>query len=359
MSGGVDSSVAALLLKKSGFDPIGVFLNFWSEKNRLSLSNNKCCSEELYSSARGVAQRLGMPLYSLNLKELFKKKIVNYYISEYEKTRTPNPCVICNQEIKFGKLIEIARSLSARQIATGHYASITKKGNTYRLHRGKDKEKDQSYFLWRVDRRLLKSVRFPVGRLLKNEVRAIAKKHGLRVYDKKDSEGLCFVGDSNASFLSKYAKSLLEPGNVVDRGGSAIGRHKGLTFYSIGQRCGFEVTGDKWRKSRTDTPPLYVKGFNVVKNCLIVDKENGIYSKKMVLSSPNWLDDRLKKKAKKSPTLLFAQIRYLHKAVPCLVKTTGNKIHVVFKKPQRAVTPGQSCVFYKDDQLLGGGVIEK
>ncbi len=359
MSGGVDSSVAALLLKKEGFDPIGVFLNFWSAKNHFTSRNNKCCSYESYSSARRVAQELNIPLYSINLKALFKKKVVDYYIGEYEKTRTPNPCVICNREIKFKKLIEIARSLRVNQIATGHYAIIKKMKGCYQLHCSKDKKKDQSYFLWQIESDLLKSIKFPVGHLLKIEVRAIAKKHGLEVNYKKDSEGLCFVGDSNASFLDKYAKSLLEPGNVVDAEGSLIGRHKGLVFYTIGQRCGVEVSGDKWRKRQTDPPPLYVKSFNIATNSLIVDKEQGIYRKKTVLSNVNWLDQESEKKAKRGAARFMAQIRYLHKAVPCHIKSDESIIKVIFAKPQRAVTPGQSCVFYLGDQLVGGGIIKE
>ncbi|MCX6811921.1 MAG: tRNA 2-thiouridine(34) synthase MnmA [Candidatus Berkelbacteria bacterium] len=235
ISGGVDSSVAASILKQKGYDVIGIFMNFWSENE--GNSSNKCCSIESYGFARTIANKLNIKLYSLNFKELFRKKVVEYFIQGYEKGITPNPCIVCNREIKFGKLLKIAHNLGATKIATGHYARIIKKGDKFELHRGIDKNKDQSYFLWRIPASSLSSIIFPLGKLTKNAVRKIAKKHQLITFNKKDSQGLCFVGKSNSHFLSKYAKKLLEPGDVVDKNNNIIGTHKGLSFYTIGQRA--------------------------------------------------------------------------------------------------------------------------
>lgn len=356
MSGGVDSSVAALLLQQEGFEAIGIFMNFWSE-NKDDL--NKCCSAESARLARSVAKKLKIKLYSLNCKEVFRQKVVSNYLKGYEMTKTPNPCVICNREIKFKRLLKVARDLKAEKIATGHYAQVIKRGNKFELHRGIDKKKDQSYFLWGLPYSSLASIRFPIGGLKKNQVRAIAKKYGLITHNKKDSQGLCFVGRSNAEFISKYAQKLLEPGNVADADGRIIGRHKGLAFYTIGQRTGFEVAGDKWRKNRIDLSPLYVSGFDLEKNQLIVDESSKIFSDQIQLEETNWLDEIMMEKAQKKTVDLLAQIRYQHKADPCQIRIKGKYTAVKFRRPQRAITPGQSCVFYQKNRLIGGGIIKK
>lgn len=347
ISGGVDSSVAALLLKKQGYEVIGIFMNFWSE----SKMDNKCCSIESARIARNIADKLKIKFYSLNYKELFKKKVVSYYLRGYETAQTPNPCVVCNREIKFGRLLKVAQDLRASKIATGHYARITRNKGKFELHRGIDKTKDQSYFLWQIPPSSLAAIEFPVGGLKKSEVRKIAQKFNLRTADKKDSQGLCFVGDSNDQFIKKFAKTSLKPGNVVDNNYNIIGKHHGLALYTIGQRAGFVITDDKWRKKKLDVPPLYVVKLDTKKNNLVVGEDKDTYSRSMIISDLNWMSS-----PKKS---LSVQIRYQHQPVKCTFSQINqNKIRVNFLKPQRAATPGQSCVFYDHDQVLGGGIIK-
>jgi tRNA-specific 2-thiouridylase len=355
MSGGVDSSVAALLLKKRGFEVIGIFMNFWSENKKDS--SNKCCSIESARIARVIAARLGIKFYELNYKTIFKKKVVDYFIRQYEQARTPNPCAVCNREIKFGRLLKVAQNLGATKIATGHYARIIKKGKKFELYRGVDKNKDQSYFLWQLPLSSLSSIEFPVGHLMKSKVRQLAKEYKLITYNKKDSQGLCFIGESNASFLKKHAKNLLHPGNVVNKSGEVIGRHQGLAFYTIGQRAGFITDKDGWRKSQIDVPPLYVIKLMPIKNLLLVGEDQDVWQKKLVAGQINWLSasfDHFTGRRK-----VLAQVRYQHQAKPCIVSYLNQKnISLTFEKPERAITPGQSCVFYQKDRLLGGGIIQ-
>jgi len=356
MSGGVDSSVAALLLEKKGYEVVGIFMNFWSDYDKKE-NKNLCCSPKSLISARLVASKLGIKLYTMNFKKIFKEKIVDYYIESYENGKTPNPCAVCNQHIKFGKLLQIAKSLKINKIATGHYARI-EKNRKYKLLRGFDLKRDQSYFLWKIKKDILPFVELPIGNLSKKSVRELAKNAGLSSHNKKESRGVCFTGSSNSLFLKKYAKRLISPGNVVDKSSQVIGRHKGLAFYTIGQRSGFKVTRDKWRLSGEDSPPLYIRNLDVKKNQLIVDVDRNIHKSKLKLNDINWLNDKARLKAKDKEGLkCTAQIRYMHKDQPCLVRTHANYLTVVFNKPQRAVTPGQSCVFYKKDILLGGGTI--
>lgn len=339
MSGGVDSSVAALLLKKQGYEVIGIFMNLGEY------------SVESARSARRVASQLKIKLYSLNYRELFKKRVVNYYLQGYENAQTPNPCIVCNREIKFGRLLKVALDLGSSKLATGHYAQIIRDKGKFELHRGIDKTKDQSYFLWQIPPSSLSLIEFPIGSMEKNGVRKIARKFKLPTYNKKDSQGLCFVGKSNLKFLRKHAQKLLQPGDVVDQKNNVIGKHQGLSFYTIGQRAGFLVTDDKWRKKKLDVPPLYVIKLDTKKNNLVVGEEKDAYSRSMIVSDLNWLG---------TPRLdLLAQIRYQHSPVKCLItKIKRDELRVKFLKPQRAVTPGQSCVFYHRDQVLGGGIIK-
>lgn len=353
ISGGVDSSVAALLLKQRGFEVIGIFLNLWSENEEY----NKCCSLEALRFARAIANKLKIRLYNLNYKEIFRKKVVEYFIRGYENAKTPNPCAICNYQIKFGQLLRIAHNLGAEKIATGHYARIINQEKISELHRGIDKKKDQSYFLWQLKKSSLASIEFPVGNMTKKSVRALAERSQLVTHNKKDSQGLCFTGDSNITFLRKYSKKLLEPGNVVDISGEVIGQHQGLSFYTIGQRAGFIINKDKWRQNKKDVPPLYVIRLIPEKNILVVGGNKDVFHKKLLVGQINWLDACFNHFSGKKR--VFAQIRYQHKARPCSISYAQHKnISVIFEKPERAITPGQSCVFYQKDKVLGGGVIE-
>jgi len=356
MSGGVDSSVSALLLKQKGYEVIGIFMNFWSENNN-NTCPNKCCSTESGRSARSVASKLNIKLYSLNYKEIFKKKVVDDYIQGYENAKTPNPCVICNREIKFGKLLKIAKDIGASAVATGHYARIITKNKRFELHRGIDKNKDQSYFLWRIPLSSLGKILFPIGNLTKSTVRNIAKNNNLDTYNKKDSQGLCFVGESNSSFISKYVKSRLKPGNVVDIKGNIIGHHNGLAYYTIGQRTGFSVINDKWRRKGIDVPPLYVVRIDSEKNALVVGEDKYTYRQTLTIADTNWFDYPFTASINKKT--LLAQIRYQHKPTKCTIsKINDNEVNVKFNQAQRAITAGQSCVFYEKDKVLGGGFIK-
>ena len=332
MSGGVDSSVAAALLKKQDFDVVGIFMKFWKDGQS---SENRCCSVESEKLARLVAKKIGIPFYVLNVEKEFKKKIVDYFLKEYKNGNTPNPCVLCNKEIKFGFLIEKALSLGADCVATGHYV-INKKG---RLFESKDKEKDQTYFLCQLNQKQIKRIMFPVGNYKKPEVRKLAKKFDLPVAETPESQEVCFIPNTTDEFLKKYLKT--KPGEIIDEKGSVLGEHEGLWFYTIGQRKGIGLSGG----------PFYVIGKDLKKNQLIIsNNQKNLLKKELTLKNINWISG----KAQKSALKVKVKIRYRNKPADAIIK--GNKI--IFDKPQRAITPGQSAVFYKGKELLGGGVIE-
>lgn len=364
MSGGVDSSVAAALLKKKGFEVVGVFMRFWSDDGQgQAQAINKCCSFEAYSDARLVAQKLGIPLYTLNMKIPFKKWVVDYFLKEYQAGRTPNPCVECNRFIKFGELLRKAAAMGASYVATGHYARVAADKNGYKLLKGKDPEKDQSYFLYTLTQDKLKQVLFPVGDYVKPRVRAMAKKFGLPVHAKKDSQEVCFVGASLKNFLKKYfppeacsrgafalgedqpLAEKVKNGKIVElESRKNLGKHDGLPLYTIGQRRGLALGGGPW----------YVVSMDKKKNALFVSRdEKKLLSKELTAEKINWISDG----APKLPIRVKAKIRYKHKEAPCVIKKIKNNYKIIFAKPQRAITAGQSAVFYKGDEVLGGGVI--
>ncbi len=341
MSGGVDSSVAAALLKKQGFDVVGVFMRFWSEPaSGAGCAMNKCCSFEAYNDARRVAQKLGIPLYTLNMKVPFKKLVVDYFLKEYQAGRTPNPCVECNRFIKFGELLRKAKAMGAEFIATGHYARV----NGGKLLKGKDPEKDQSYFLYTLTRDKLKQVLFPVGDYNKPRVRAMAKKFGLPVHAKKDSQEVCFVGASLKNFLKKYLK--VKEGKIVEfESKKVLGKHDGLPFYTIGQRRGLALGGGPW----------YVVKIDTKKNILYISRdEKKLLSKELIAEKLNWISGA----APKLPIRVKVKIRYKHKEAPAVIRKIKNNYKITFTKPRRAITAGQSTVFYRGDEVLGGGVIK-
>lgn len=356
MSGGIDSSVAAALLKGAGFNVIGVFMKFWSEPEKDGLIGawNRCCSPEAEIRARKVAKILKIPFYIFNFEKEFKKKIVDYFLKEHKKGRTPNPCVVCNKEIKFGLLLEKTLSLDADFVATGHYArsnlltnpTIVKNVSEARLFRAKDKLKDQSYFLWQLNQEQLKHIIFPIGEYARDEVKKLAKKFKLPVLKTKKSVEICFVQKTINDFLRKYLKE--KPGKIVDKNGKILGEHKGLWFYTIGQRKGIFLSGG----------PFYVLDKNLRKNLLIVTKnEKDLYKKELQVKNVNWISD----KEPDLPLKVVAKIRYRHKAALAIItKCLRSKVYnLEFKVAQRAITPGQSVVFYKGDELLGGGIITK
>lgn len=332
MSGGIDSSVSAALLQRAGFDVIGVFMKFWADGPKSVV--NRCCTLESEKKARLVAEKLDIPFYVFNFEKEFKKKVVDYFLAEYRAGRTPNPCVVCNKEIKFGLLFKKILSLNADYIATGHYARLRQE----KLYKGKDKNKDQSYFLWKLNQKILKKTLFPVGDYTKTEVRKLAKKFKLPVLNIPESQEVCFIQTTTADFLKKHLKS--KPGNIINTKGMVIGKHNGLWFYTVGQRKGIRLPGG----------PYYVLDKDTKKNALIVSKnEKSLYKKELRFKEANWI------KGAKLPLRVNVQIRYRHKASLATVK----KNKVIFDKPQRAITLGQSVVFYKGRELLGGGIISR
>lgn len=337
MSGGIDSSVSAALLKRAGFDVVGVFMKFWADGPKSVV--NRCCTLESEKRARLVAEKLDIPFYVFNFEKEFKKKVVDYFLAEYKAGRTPNPCVVCNKEIKFGLLFKKILSLNADYIATGHYARLRQE----KLYKGKDKNKDQSYFLWKLNQKILKHTLFPVGDYAKTEVRKLAKKFNLPVLNIPESQEVCFIQTTTADFLKKYLKS--KPGKIINTKGVVIGKHQGLWFYTIGQRKGIGFSKG----------PFYVLDKDIKKNTLIVTKnEKDLYKKELIVKNVNWASEI------KFPLKVMAKIRYRHKLASAIV----DKNKVIFAKPQRAITPGQSVVFYlprgkagRGQELLGGGVI--
>jgi tRNA-specific 2-thiouridylase len=352
MSGGVDSSVTAALLKNQGYEVIGVFMRFWSEEGlRRDQAINKCCSFEAYNDARKVANRLAIPIYTLNMKVSFKKLVVDYFLKEYQAGRTPNPCVECNRFIKFGELLRKAKAMGANYVATGHYARLRREipnskfqVPSFKLLKGKDLEKDQSYFLYTLTQEKLKHILFPVGDYSKPRVRAMAKGFGLPVHAKKDSQEVCFAGASLKNFLKKYLE--VKSGKIVElESEKKLGEHDGLPFYTIGQRRGLALGGGPW----------YVVKIDTRKNVLYVSRDQKkLLSKELVAEKVNWISGA----APKLPIRVKAKIRYKHKEAPAIIKKIKNNYKIIFTKPQRAVTAGQSVVFYKGDEVLGGGVIK-
>jgi len=335
MSGGVDSSVAAALLKRDGFDVVGVFMKLWPSFDE--------------KRAQRVAKKLGIPFYVFNFEKEFKKRIVDYFLEEYKKGRTPNPCVVCNKEIKFNLLF---KKLKTDYIATGHYTRLRweipnpkSQIPNYKLLKGKDKNKDQSYFLWKLNQKILKHALFPIGDYTKSEVRKLAKKFKLPVLDIPESQEVCFIQTTTVDFLKKHLK--LRPGKIINTKGKIIGEHHGLWFYTIGQRKRIELSEG----------PFYVLDKDIKRNLLIVTQnEKDLYKKELIAKNINWIAGR----QPKFPLKVMAKIRYRHKLASAVV----DRNKVVFRKRQRAVTSGQSVVFYlprrqagKGQELLGGGII--
>lgn len=349
MSGGVDSSVAAAILKNQGYNVIGVFMKLFVDKN-----------SESARAARSVANKLKIPFYIINLEKEFKRAVVDYYIKERESGRTPNPCVVCNRDIKGEILMKKVIELKADYLATGHYSIIAKENVKIRipndkqkskcqnpnvnLYTAKDKTKDQTYFLWRINRKNLSRTLFPIGDLEKSEVRSLAEKMGLPTAERKESQGICFIPDKNVTgFIQKNAKKLTNIGEIQDIEGNKIGQHKGLINYTIGQREGLGLGGPK---------AYYVINLDCEKNILVVGEEKDLYRKELVASGLNWLCEFENQK-------IQAKIRYGHPQENCILEyINADIVKVIFQNPQRAITPGQSIVFYSGEKVLGGGIIK-
>jgi tRNA-specific 2-thiouridylase len=340
MSGGVDSSVSAMLLENQGYDVSGLYMDLG------------CGSSE---NAKKVASKLGIPFFELAGKNIFRREVIKYFIDEYKNSRTPNPCVSCNKLVKFGWLMQMAKKNRSDILATGHYVRVKKdKNGIFHLLSGKDKNKDQSYFLYRLDQSQLSQVVFPLGEMKKEETKKIAKKNKLPISLDGESQEICFLGnlDYRKFIRENVSKKYFRSGNIADIKGKIIGRHGGLINYTIGQRKGIDQIDIKNENKRR----LYVVGFNNKKNEIVVGTDKNLLKKELIASDLSWTSSWAKKEALKNKNIK-AKIRYRHIAAACHIKLFGKKLKVTFKNYQRAVAPGQSLVIYHGEEVLGGGVI--
>ena len=344
MSGGVDSSVAALLLKEQGYDVVGVFMKNWEEKDE----NGVCTSENDWRDVRDVCDLIGIPYYSVNFAKEYWDRVFAYFLKEYKAGRTPNPDVLCNREIKFKAFLDFAMSLGASRMATGHFVRTDEQGH---LLKGTDPGKDQSYFLYMVHAEQLKRSLFPVGGMTKAQVRQIAAEHHLPVSDKKDSTGVCFIGERNfKKFLSGYLPA--QPGDMVTPAGEVVGRHDGLMYYTLGQRRGLGIGG------RGDGRSWFVIGKDLEKNRLLVAQGEDhplLYSSRSIADEVTWVGEA---PVGEGETLqCTARFRYRQPDQPVEVRLEDGRLQIRALTPQRAVTPGQSAVLYDGEICLGGGII--
>lgn len=348
MSGGVDSSVAALILKEQGYNVIGLFMNNWEEKDDCG----HCTSEEDFADVRRVANAIGIPYYSVNFAKEYMDRVFSYFLSEYRAGRTPNPDVLCNREIKFKDFKEKAKELGADYIATGHYCDILHDNGVHYLLKAKDQSKDQTYFLNQLSQEQLDGVLFPLGKLDKTEVRRIAEKHGLATAKKKDSTGICFIGERNfRKFLQTYIPA--KKGKIMTTGGEVLGEHNGLMYYTIGQRRGLNLGGVKGDEGGR----WFIINKDVKNNILYVahGKEDRLFSRGLIMNSMNFIPY----KPDCDVLECTGKFRYRQSEQPCTLYFKDGYIEVLFKEKQRAITEGQFAVFYSGDKCIGGGVIEK
>ncbi len=346
MSGGVDSSVAALLLKEQGYNVIGLFMKNWEDD-----SAGECTAEEDYSDVRRVCNLLNIPYYTVNFSKEYMDRVFKYFLEEYKAGRTPNPDVLCNREIKFGPFKDYAMSLGADYIATGHYCGVKHDGDVHYLLKCKDTNKDQTYFLNQVSQAQLSNVLFPLQNLLKPEVRKIAEVNGLVTAGKKDSTGICFIGERNfKQFLMNYIPA--KEGDIKTYDGKVLGKHSGLMYYTIGQRRGLDVGGVKGDDGR-----WFVIEKDLKNNILYVAHgvEDKLYSKALEMKACNFMPGTPNKKVFECT----AKFRYRQEEQKVLVNIKDDGIIVEFETKQRAITEGQYAVFYLNEYCLGGGVIEK
>ena len=347
MSGGVDSSVAAWRLLQQGYEVQGLFMSNWDEDE-----DGYCTAAEDYRDARAVCEQLGIPLHKVSFAGEYRERVFAYFLEEYRAGRTPNPDVLCNREIKFGVCFDYARRLGADWVATGHYARVIHEP-VPRLLRGIDEEKDQSYFLHAMPAAALARTLFPIGELRKEEVRRIARELTLPVFDKRDSTGICFIGERPfQQFLSHYLPA--QPGDIETLDGRRVGTHSGLMYYTLGQRQGLGIGG----RAGASEEPWYVAAKDLQRNVLVVVQGHShpaLLSATLIASQLSWV-------AGSAPDNAFdctAKVRYRQRDQRCHVEINGDRAHVRFEQPQRAVTPGQYVVFYSGEECLGGGVIEE
>jgi len=343
MSGGVDSSLTAAILLYRGFEVVGVTMQLEDEE----FHEKSCCSSREVQDAKAVADKLGIVHFVADFRNIFRTEIESYFVAEYLRGRTPNPCVRCNKKIKFGKLFDFAEYIGADYLATGHYARIVFEDDRYKLKKGVDIKKDQSYVLYNIPADKLSHILFPLGELSKTDTRALAEKLKLPVADKPDSQEICFIPNNDyKNFISSRAGSVdaLKAGDIVDTAGKILGRHNGVANYTIGQRKGLGIAAPT---------PLYVVNLDVEKRLVTVGKSDELFASELTAKDVHWIY-----KPQNFPVTLQAKIRYGPRVADCTVENFGENLRVKFFEPQRAITAGQSVVFYDGDELIGGGVIE-
>ena len=349
MSGGVDSSVAAWLLKQQGYDVIGVTMQIWQEEDdEIVEENGGCCGLSAVDDARRVAERIGIPYYVMNFREVFREKVIDNFVSEYEKGRTPNPCIVCNRYVKWEALLEKALALGADYIATGHYARVVHLPNgRYAIEKAAFDRKDQTYALYNLNQHQLAHTLMPVGAYDKSEVRRIAGEIGLSVANKMDSQDICFVSDGNyQAFIEDYTGKKLPEGDFVDKNGKVLGHHRGIGAYTIGQRKGLNLAMGH---------PVFVTEIRPEANEVVIGEAEDVMTDHLTCSHINYMSipDLTEERR------VFAKIRYSHPGEWCRIRKAGeDRIFCEFEKPVRAVTPGQAVVFYDGEYVLGGGSIE-
>ncbi len=351
MSGGVDSSVAAALLKEEGHEVIGLTMRLWDNPADGAGKSGSGLGSAHMAEARRVAVQIGISHHVVSLRELFEKEIIGYFVAEYLRGRTPNPCAICNQRIKFHALLKKAEEMGAQALATGHYARLLRdpQSLSFKLCRGHDRRKDQSYFLFLLTQDQMGKIWMPLGDKSKNEVREKAFRLGLSVAQKSESQEICFIPDDDyRKFVeTRKEKEIAGAGKIVNLQGQELGRHQGIYAYTIGQRRGLGIAAPY---------PHYVLGLDAEKNFVIVGKNEELFSAALIVREANWVSIS----PPEGPIEAAIQIRYRHPGAPgFLVPLEGGKVRVELTRPQRAVTPGQAAVFYRGDEVLGGGWIEK
>ena len=362
MSGGVDSSAAAAILKSQGHELVGFSMQLWNQRRGISVDENgeplpsRCCSLDDVYDARRVAEQLGFPFYVLNLEREFERDVVQPFVASYLKGETPIPCVACNSRLKFASLDRLALSLGCEKVATGHYARVEHDmvANRYRLFRGRNFQKDQSYFLWELTQEQLSHAMFPLGEMSKPEVRDVARSSDLAVAEKAESQEICFVPDGDyAGFIDRYLEAensteqLPGAGEIVDSSGNVLGTHGGIHRYTIGQRRGIGISSER---------PLYVAAIDARQNKVVVSHEEDLLSQGFAATGANWIAFE----TSAEPLRAEVRVRYRHEAAPATIQPcANNRVEVKFDEPQRAITPGQATVFYRGDEVVGGGWITK
>lgn len=349
MSGGVDSSATAALLLDQGYDVVGITLKLWPQ-DCVSRAEDKCCGPQAVSDARAVCHKLGIPYYLIDEASDFQKHVIQYFADEYKAGRTPNPCVMCNQNLKFGRLLARADQLGAKYIATGHFARLERSPDGARtlLRRGRDRRKDQSYFLFSLRQDQLARALFPLGEKTKSDTREVARHCNLKTADKAESMEICFVPDNDyGGFLRQAKLAESHRGDIVDAHGKVLGHHDGIEFYTIGQRKGLGISSPK---------PLYVIELDPVANRVIVGDDSDLDRDEFVAERCNWIAFQ----GVTSPLEATVKIRYNHPGTEAtLTPLDSGKVRVKLHTPQRAITPGQAAVFYQEDLVLGGGWITR